>query len=60
MINQRVPPGFSALTIGKYKLLDQLGVGELGRVYLAEHLQMGNRVAVKILAPAKKEEGEAA
>lgn len=42
--------GFSALTIGKYKLLDQLGVGELGRVYLAEHQQMGNRVAVKILA----------
>lgn len=42
--------GFSALTIGKYKLLDQLGVGELGRVYLAEHQQMGNKVAVKILA----------
>src|SRR5687768_4092765 len=32
--------GYSTLTIGKYRLLDQLGSGETGRVYLAEHAQM--------------------
>ena len=42
--------GYSTLVIGKYRLLDQLGAGETGRVYLAEHAQMNRRHALKILS----------
>lgn len=42
--------GFHLLTIGKFKLLDQLGAGEIGRVYLAEHAQFGRRHTLKVLA----------
>jgi serine/threonine protein kinase len=42
--------GFYLLVVGKYRLLDQLGSGETGRVYLAEHAQMGRRHALKILS----------
>lgn len=40
---------FTGLIVGNYKLLDQLGVGELGRVYLAEHAQMQRKAALKVL-----------
>jgi serine/threonine protein kinase len=36
-------------TIGKYKVLERLGSGGMGTVYLCEHLQVGRRVAVKVL-----------
>jgi serine/threonine protein kinase len=36
-------------TIGKYKVLERLGSGGMGHVYLCEHLQMRRRVAVKVL-----------
>ncbi len=42
--------GFSTLTVGKYRLLDQLASGETGRVYLAEHAHMNRRHAIKILS----------
>src|SRR5262245_39198500 len=42
--------GFHALTIGKYKLLDELGAAPTGRLYLAEHAQMGRRHTLKVLA----------
>src|SRR5215208_4341320 len=42
--------GFHTLTVGKFKLLDQLGSGEIGRVYLAEHAQIGRRHTLKVLA----------
>lgn len=34
---------------GKYKLLEILGVGGMGKVYLCEHLRMHRLVAVKVL-----------
>ncbi|MFL5328896.1 MAG: protein kinase domain-containing protein [Gemmataceae bacterium] len=34
---------------GKYKLLQLLGVGGMGRVYLCEHLRMRRLVALKVL-----------
>ncbi|HUY88457.1 MAG TPA: protein kinase [Pirellulales bacterium] len=35
--------------VGKYKLLNHLGTGGMSSVYLAEHLVMRRRVAIKIL-----------
>src|SRR5436305_311666 len=34
---------------GKYKLLELLGVGGMGKVYLCEHRRMKRLVAVKVL-----------
>ncbi|HVX13277.1 MAG TPA: serine/threonine-protein kinase [Pirellulales bacterium] len=35
--------------LGKYKLLDHLGTGGMSAVYLAEHINMQRRVAIKVL-----------
>ena len=43
-------------TIGKYKLLERIGVGGMGQVFLCEHMFMKRRVAVKVLPPAKAEQ----
>jgi eukaryotic-like serine/threonine-protein kinase len=42
--------------IGKYKVLEKLGSGGMGSVYLCEHKLMRRRVAVKILPTAKAED----
>jgi tRNA A-37 threonylcarbamoyl transferase component Bud32 len=34
---------------GRYRILDRLGTGAMGEVYLAEHLQLRRREALKIL-----------
>ncbi len=43
-------------TIGKYKVLERLGAGGMGSVYLCEHKLMRRRVAVKVLPTAKAED----
>ncbi|HEX3727042.1 MAG TPA: serine/threonine-protein kinase, partial [Pirellulales bacterium] len=35
--------------LGKYKLLNHIGTGGMGAVYLAEHMVMRHRVAIKLL-----------
>jgi eukaryotic-like serine/threonine-protein kinase len=40
-------------TIGKYKVLEKIGVGGMGQVFLCEHKLMRRRVAVKVLPPQK-------
>jgi serine/threonine protein kinase len=35
--------------IGKYLVLDQIGAGGMGAVFLCEHVRMGRRVALKVL-----------
>jgi serine/threonine protein kinase len=40
-------------TIGKYRVLERLGSGGMGLVYLCEHQMMKRRVAVKVLPSAK-------
>lgn len=45
--------GRKKLKLGQYWILDQVGRGGMGLVFLAEHSLMGRRVAVKVL-PRKK------
>ena len=37
--------------LGKYKILDRIGLGGMGQVFLAEHATMRRRVAIKVLPP---------
>ena len=43
-------------SIGKYKVLERLGTGGMGQVFLCEHKLMRRRVAVKVLPTAKAEQ----
>src|ERR1700676_5067015 len=43
------------LITDKYRLLERLGAGGMGAVYLCEHILMGRRVALKVL-PAQQAE----
>jgi serine/threonine protein kinase len=43
-------------TIGKYKVLERIGTGGMGQVFLCEHKLMRRRVAVKVLPTAKAED----
>jgi eukaryotic-like serine/threonine-protein kinase len=47
-----------ALAIGKFKVLDRLGSGAMGTVYLCEHPQMRRLVAVKVLTAALADKPE--
>jgi serine/threonine protein kinase len=46
-------------TIGKYKVLERIGSGGMGTVYLCEHLMMRRRVALKILPADKAKDASA-
>ena len=51
---------WGGFTIGKYKLLERIGFGGMGQVFLCEHMYMRRRVAIKVLPPAKAEEPRSA
>jgi len=40
---------YKSFYLGKYKLLNHIGTGGMGAVYLAEHTVMRHRVAIKLL-----------
>src|SRR5438270_4961884 len=41
---------------GKYRLLERLGAGGMGAVYLCEHILMGRKVALKVLPVQQAED----
>ncbi|HEV3146879.1 MAG TPA: serine/threonine-protein kinase, partial [Gemmataceae bacterium] len=42
--------------IGRYKVLEKLGSGGMGQVFLCEHTMMRRRVAIKVLPTAKADD----
>jgi serine/threonine protein kinase len=44
---------YRGFTIGKYKVLERIGFGGNGTVYLCEHVVVRRRVAIKVLPAAK-------
>jgi serine/threonine protein kinase len=44
------PDRFAGRPFGKYRLIRRLAKGGMGVVYLGEHVELGRKVAVKILA----------
>jgi serine/threonine protein kinase len=43
-------------TLGRYKLLERVGVGRTGQVFLCEHIYMRKRLAIKVMRPTKAED----
>lgn len=48
-----------AVIAGRYRILRRLGEGGMGRVYLAEHLRMKRRDALKVMQPRLAEDAAA-
>jgi serine/threonine protein kinase len=53
-------PDVGTLLGGKYQLVRFIAAGGMGAVYEAQHVKLGRRVAVKILLPQRKNEGQLA
>jgi serine/threonine protein kinase len=46
------PDLIGAQVDGRYRVLELIGEGGMGKVYLAEHVEIGKRVALKVLHPS--------
>jgi len=57
MSTEPVPAALADL--GRYRLLQQLGQGGMGTVYLAEDKQLARQVAVKVLPPGRLQDADA-
>jgi serine/threonine protein kinase len=44
--------GIGSIVDGRYRVIELIGEGGMGKVYLAEHTEIGKRVALKVLHPS--------
>jgi eukaryotic-like serine/threonine-protein kinase len=58
-VQQLLQGKWRGFAIGNYKVLERLGSGGMGNVYLCEHKVMRKRVAIKVLATVSAENPEA-
>jgi len=54
-IEQLLRGKYRGFFLGKYKVLDRIGLGGMGQVFLAEHTAMRRRAALKVLPPDRAE-----
>ena len=54
----RIDPLIGAVLGGRYRIIDRIGRGGMGVVYLAEHVILGKRVAVKVVSDHLTTDGE--
>ena len=47
---------YKRFTIGKYKVLEKIGSGGMGQVFLCEHILMRRKVAIKVLPTTKAQD----
>lgn len=57
IVSRAAPHSMADLLLGtvvadRYKLLERLGEGAMGWVFLAEHTEIGKKVAIKVLRPS--------
>jgi serine/threonine protein kinase len=56
--NDPTDPMIGTLAAGRYRVIKQLGEGGMGQVYLAEHVAIEKRVALKVLRAEYATKGE--
>src|SRR5438477_2208906 len=56
-VEQLLQGKWRGFSIGKYKVLERVGFGGMGQVYLCEHERMRRKVAVKVLPTTDQEPG---
>ncbi len=52
-VEQLLRGKYRGFFLGKHKLIDRIGLGGMGQVFLAEHVKLRRRVAIKVLPPAR-------